>query len=1646
MKNKYFELLLFIFLIIGTLSVSAANVCYGNENTTINILTGCYNATIIEGTVNKLIWNCTIPSDYQYASGSTTGNSSGFGVIQGSSEFAMTPVLTGTSCTMNCAAGTLNCAGQNGSVNNWTFSDDYIDLNTTASVSFRVGYFIKSGDTNYTFNGSAYATAASVTDWDSALGTSAMTFNNTVHNNTLIIVWDENVITDFDYSTVSSPQIFIGRGTLVSAGTKLNQRIGVRAKDTSLAFPNDYLSVIGAFKNATLPMAPPNSTLYVNGSNPNCNSSNLRGIANNSATPWCDIDDAFSKVWGGDTVIIANGQYRQTSGYSYSANTYTYPVSYIGQSSGGVNLTSGYIQYENTTNGQWNNASTASINLWNSTTITNSGTVACHYLNNMQPIFVYSSYSALISTSGTDGVTTEGTYWDNTNKVLWIKMNSTNNPNTTALSCSRTSVLSLTGVNNAHFHNLTFLGGYPPVAVKSSSTPSKNIDFSYNEVIGGHGISAVDFRYVTNVTIGYNEVHSSRPSDWMWEDMKTSLAQEISAIGTRSAREGVIIRNNNVSGYFNGIMMYTDALGQSYGLTCINNIIRDMYDDALELEDYGNAYNISNNDVLDTYQSISMAPFNSSQNRSIIEYNLLLSNKMARITPTSSIFGVGIKALENDAINNVTINQNTFYTGQGIYGKDKVRTISNSNITNNLFYAFDSYVLYVSGLASRGTYYDYNAYYSNNSLPIFKNWNNDTNNVTFTTLTSAKASSQNPGWDNHSINTEIHFFNPVAENFSILTGYPECNGSNTGSYIGARACVNDSSVLIVYINESQNESVWGNYNNGSYNFYFTENRNRQANCTLYLYGVGYNKSNNLYPDTIYTMSLNQSVTNGEYEAWINCTTSYGTESKSSVLNLTIEAPTQRVTELTLASRDTNWLYLTWTNPEIITWNHNEVWLNDAYYATTTNAYINITGLIDGTSYNITIRAYDTDFNYGSTSIIVSTRTFPVVIYNLTTLFSSGASVGTCDYNTDPDKIHDGDFNTFGLGNSGGSNTCDLTFTLPYNTINASIAYKFVLGEPVYYDHVPMTNTSFTTRFAQTAYVDPDFYAWFYTIQNGTPVLLKEIINGNIFNVRHAYDVSINPIQQTTQELAITSITTVNGSTISSATVYNLNTSNSTTGTLPLYLAMANGTQNLIIETMGNWNKTITYTSAGNETYAITGITNTYIYWNNTETGTASQTPTCSYNENFTENITRDGNYYYLMDGTYTIYCKNIIEVYNYSINKIVGTPLNITLTLIDPIINITQDCGTSNNALFFQLKDEQNLTNLAGNIYNYRFVFGLALQNYTYFGSFNSTNNFSLCIKAATFPNWTLEEGEIFYSSNGYENRRYYVFSGTRLTSTQTNVTLYNLASTESTTFTLTVESTSLQSYVDKYVGLVRWYPNYDQYEVVDMGKTDDIGETVVHIEVEDVDYRIAVWEKNGSLIYLSSPKRFVCLTTPCTFTLKIQPSDVDYTSILNIQKSFTYDDTTGIWRFVFNDPSQNTNEINMTIYKDTGATSYVICNSQVSGYAGAVMCNTSDYTGNLRGEITKINGVIEIHLDQLLATAGTTSVFKSSFGLFLSFILALPILCILVVISPIAGIAGGILALVPAWYFGSILFAIFACFIIMGGIAIHFIKRASGR
>jgi hypothetical protein len=409
--------------------------------------------------------------------------------------------------------------------------------------------------------------------------------------------------------------------------------------------------------------------------------------------------------------------------------------------------------------------------------------------------------------------------------------------------------------------------------------------------------------------------------------------------------------------------------------------------------------------------------------------------------------------------------------------------------------------------------------------------------------------------------------------------------------------------------------------------------------------------------------------------------------------------------------------------------------------------------------------------------------------------------------------------------------------------------------------------------------------------------------------------------------------------------------------------------------------------------------------------------------------------------------------WNVSLTNATGTYYITTTSLAQAvaplqIINITSSaCGAGFSSAFnFTSLIESNLSAINFTTVNYNLQYGSSgnMSALVSSGTLSNIATFNICINSSA--TYYVGYGEIQYQVEGYSARRFYIFLNTRLINTTIANNLYSLETASSTPFQITATDTTLSAYVGYYIGLLRWYPDLDTYKVVDMGKTDALGQTVVNVKTNEVDYRLALYSPDGTLVKLLDPIRMVCQTTPCVYSLIVDLSGVDLTTFLDIQSSLTFDTTTKVFTYVFNDPSQDTTSMNLTVWQDKGnADSEIICSTTSNSFTGILVCDVSSYTGQLRAEVYRsaspkiliAQKLVDIRNSLMDVEGGKTMV------LFIGLILTIT-MALMGVVSPPLVVILSVIALIPLMFLGLFSVALLVLIGAIGGIILHMLRRIS--
>ncbi|MEM4397874.1 MAG: hypothetical protein QW757_04600, partial [Candidatus Woesearchaeota archaeon] len=378
-----------------------------------------------------------------------------------------------------------------------------------------------------------------------------------------------------------------------------------------------------------------------------------------------------------------------------------------------------------------------------------------------------------------------GLYYDKSAKKLYIKFSDTSkDPNKISMLISNQENFELYDVNGLTIANLSMQG----------STRCINIDASSNINIEGincfGGFFGISVKTSKNIKITKNIVYMKR-GNFAYNDMKNK-PYETTGIYLQNNYDGIVVKNNEVYGHFNGILTYSTEKGKFLNADISYNKIYDIYDDAIEIENYCNGARYHHNDIRDTFVGISLSPADASEKRCFVSDNLIIAEKKIKWDYSGTVYqGECFKIIDPIPTQNFNYSRNTCI-GRAIYSLDYEKSTQKNSIwENNIFYSKDQKLIMKSGLSSNGIIYDYNLYFRADGGTIFQYWNSDTNSNEFSSLEQAKNSNLWDGkWDRNSKNLDP-LFNDISKNdFRPKENSPACTMSSTGSYVGAFPCIN----------------------------------------------------------------------------------------------------------------------------------------------------------------------------------------------------------------------------------------------------------------------------------------------------------------------------------------------------------------------------------------------------------------------------------------------------------------------------------------------------------------------------------------------------------------------------------------------------------------------------------------------------------------------------------------------------------------------------------------------------------------------------------------------------------------------------------------------------------------------------------------
>lgn len=427
-------------------------------------------------------------------------------------------------------------------------------------------------------------------------------------------------------------------------------------------------------------------------------------------------------------------------------------------------------------------------------------------------------------------------------------------------------------------------------------------------------------------------------------------------------------------------------------------------------------------------------------------------------------------------------------------------------------------------------------------------------------------------------------------------------------------------------------------------------------------------------------------------------------------------------------------------------------------------------------------------------------------------------------------------------------------------------------------------------------------------------------------------------------------------------------------------------------------------------------------------------------------------------GDYRIYSRTIdIPVVTAAENKTFYWRVSLTNTTATQYFNSSSNnqtvnpsnlsqCGTGANAINYTIYDEVTNSLLTAD-FEATFTWRLHEDSTTTKNvsvDLTGANNYQFCINVnETFYTDTIIE----YFATGYASRIRET-KDEEFTNVTTHTRLYLLNETDSTSFIVYVRDSTYVPVSEAIVEVFRYYPELDEYRIVESLETNTEGKSIGHFVTEDVYYRFAVYVE-GVLQITTLPTLIFCEATPCTITITLptSPSETFAEELDDLTSSLVYSKTTSIITYTYVDSSTSAEGGRLYVVDwSYGKSPFrIICNTTSTDTSAVLTCDLSGEpngtymaTGYIMrgGESYLDKRIIVLKVRDVVSEVGLDGLLWGTFLIISLVMLGLfkPVLSIIFAILGVVGISLLGIASIPAVS----LFAV----IIIGGILVWEMRR----
>lgn len=280
------------------------------------------------------------------------------------------------------------------------------------------------------------------------------------------------------------------------------------------------------------------------------------------------------------------------------------------------------------------------------------------------------------------------------------------------------------------------------------------------------------------------------------------------------------------------------------------------------------------------------------------------------------------------------------------------------------------------------------------------------------------------------------------------------------------------------------------------------------------------------------------------------------------------------------------------------------------------------------------------------------------------------------------------------------------------------------------------------------------------------------------------------------------------------------------------------------------------------------------------------------------------------------------------------------------------DCSTNTKIILnYTMYDEDDRTFLTNPDANATYEIYLKLTGdftgevFTYYANSSTSNPLTICVaeNLSADTNYRLDS-EVKYSASGKVTEFHNVINRTLNESSRPfHYKLYDLATTSSQEFLITVRDSNYIPLDNALIEITRQYLDIGTFLIVELPKTDSDGRTIGHFVPNDVVYTLYV-KKNNQLIGTFSNVRVFCADPngDCRINLDASASTIkpeDFINKNNVSYVSTYNGTTRTYNFIFATTDGSSKVFNITGVKYDGYQNETLCSQQLTASSGTLQC-----------------------------------------------------------------------------------------------------------